>query len=80
MPKNTLTETILKMATMRGPDKTVCPSEIARELFPDDWRRHMQEVRDGAIALQLAGRVTIIQKGNKVDPEHIKGPIRIKIA
>jgi hypothetical protein len=67
------------MAAMRGPDKTVCPSEIARELFPVNWRKYMQEVRDAAIELQKDGKVTITQKGLPVDIGHIKGPIRIKI-
>jgi len=67
------------MATDRGPNKTVCPSEIARELFSADWRKHMQEVRDAAIELQKAGKVTITQKGKPVDVGHIHGPVRIKL-
>lgn len=67
------------MAAQRGPEKTVCPSEIARELFPVNWRKHMQEVRDAAIELEKDGKVSITQKGEPVDVEHIKGPIRIKI-
>lgn len=67
------------MAAERAPDKTVCPSEIARALFPANWRKHMQEVRDAAIELHKAGKVTITQKGKAIDVEHIKGPIRIKI-
>jgi hypothetical protein len=72
-------KTILSMATKRGPDKSTCPSEIARELFPTDWRKHMQEVRDAAIELHQAGKVTITQKGRPVDTGNIKGPVRIKI-
>lgn len=75
----TIPQTILAMATERGPDKTVCPSEIARELFPADWRKHMQEVRDAAIELQNQGKVAITQKGSPVDTGNIKGPVRIKI-
>ena len=67
------------MAAQRGPDKTVCPSEIARELFPNNWRKHMPEVRDVAVELQKQGKVSITQKGQAVDVDHIKGPIRIKI-
>ncbi|MCO5934229.1 DUF3253 domain-containing protein [Mucilaginibacter sp. RB4R14] len=67
------------MATERGPDKTVCPSEVARALFPTNWRKHVQEVRDAAIELQKDGKVTITQKGKPVDVRHIKGPVRIKI-
>jgi len=72
-------QTILTKATQRGPDKSTCPSEIARELFPADWRKHMQEVRDAAVELQQEGKITITQKGRPVDTENIKGPVRIKL-
>jgi len=67
------------MATERGADKTICPSEVARSMFPSNWRKHMDEVRQVAIGLQQEGKVTITQKGEPVDMNHIKGPIRIKI-
>ncbi|QHS54174.1 DUF3253 domain-containing protein [Mucilaginibacter sp. 14171R-50] len=79
MTDPSISQTILTMAAERGPHKTVCPSEIARALFPTNWRKHMQEVRDVAITLQKAGKVAITQKGRPVDVEYIKGPIRIKI-
>lgn len=69
----------MNIATERGPDKTICPSEVARAMFPDNWRKHMDEVREVAVDLQRQGKVTITQKGNPVDVNHIKGPIRIKI-
>lgn len=72
-------ETILQMASERGAAKSTCPSEIARALFPEDWRRHMAEVRDEAIDLHKQGRVLITQKGLPMDVDHIKGPVRIKI-
>jgi len=78
MNADTVRETILAMAEKRAPDKTVCPSEIARELFPADWRKHMDEVRQTAIELHNAGEVTITQKGQPVDVNLIKGPVRIK--
>ncbi|MBD1392429.1 DUF3253 domain-containing protein [Mucilaginibacter glaciei] len=74
-----IAQTILQTATERGPEKSTCPSEIARALFPADWRKHMDEVRQAAIELQKSGKVSITQKGMPVDVEYIKGPIRIKI-
>jgi hypothetical protein len=71
--------TILFIANQRGPEKSTCPSEIARMLFPDDWREHMKDVVDVAIDLHNQGTVVITQKGIPVDVNHIKGPIRIKI-
>lgn len=74
-----ITSTILSTAESRGPDKSTCPSEIARMLFPGDWRKHMKEVVDVAIELHNQGKVAITQKGIPIDVDHIKGPIRIKI-
>jgi len=80
MQKDTaISATILAVARQRGTEKTTCPSEIARMLFPEDWREHMDRVVDEAIDLHREGKVVITQKGIPVDVDHIKGPIRIKI-
>jgi len=70
---------ILFVATQRGAEKSTCPSEIARMLFPDDWRKHMKDVVDAAVDLHHKNKVAITQKGMLIDVNHIKGPIRIKI-
>lgn len=75
----TIQTAILNKALARGSDKSTCPSEIARELFPDNWRNHMEEVRRAAIELSEAGKVRITQQGKPVDTGHIKGPVRIQI-
>ncbi|WP_421943116.1 DUF3253 domain-containing protein [Pedobacter sp.] len=74
-----ISETILAFARQRGKDKTTCPSEIARALFPDNWRKYMKQVRDEAIKLHNKREVVIMQKGKVIDVQHIKGPVRIKI-
>jgi hypothetical protein len=74
-----ISATILVVASNRGPQKSTCPSEIARMLFPDDWRKHMKDVVDVAIDLHNQGKVVITQKGIPIDVNHIKGPVRIKI-
>jgi len=74
-----ISATILSTAIQRGPQKSTCPSEIARMLFPDDWRKHMKNIVDVAIDLHHQGKVLITQKGEAIDVNHIKGPIRIKI-
>ncbi|KAA0990912.1 DUF3253 domain-containing protein [Dyadobacter aurulentus] len=71
--------TILSAAIQRGAEKSTCPSEIARMLFPNDWRKHMKDVREVAIDLHNKGIVVITLKGLPVDIKHIKGPVRIKI-
>mgnify|MGYP003576440166 CR=1 FL=1 len=70
---------IITTATERGPDKSTCPSEIARMLFPDDWRDHMKAVLGVAIDLVRQGKVMITKKGEAVDINNIKGAVRIKI-
>lgn len=71
--------TILSTAIHRGAEKSTCPSEIARMLFPDDWRKHMEDIREVAIDLHDKGSVVITQKGMPVDVKNIRGPVRIKI-
>lgn len=77
---NRIKETILVKARERGIAKSTCPSEIARVLFPQNWRGHMGEVRAAAFKLRDDGQVIITQKGVPVDPATVKGPIRIKVA
>jgi len=70
---------ILAVTSQRGPDKSTCPSEIARMLFPGDWRRQMKAVVETAIALHQQGKVVITQRGMPFDLFQINGPVRIKI-
>ncbi|MFC3560284.1 DUF3253 domain-containing protein [Pedobacter jamesrossensis] len=79
MHNKAISDTILLTATSRGNAKSTCPSEIARMIFPDDWREHMKEVIAVAIELQNAGKVLITHKGLAIDVNSYKGPIRIKI-
>ena len=67
------------LAAQRGRDKTICPSEVARKLSPNDWRTYMKEIRKIAFELRDAGKVLIMQKGNEVAGSEVVGPIRIRI-
>lgn len=79
MQEKIISKTILAIAKERGPEKTTCPSEIARRLFLVDWRKHMTIVREVAISLREKGKILITQKGVAIETDEIKGPIRIKI-
>jgi hydroxymethylbilane synthase len=68
------------LARQRGPQKTFCPSEVARALFPDNWRPQMPAVRQAARQLAQAGEVRIMQSGQEVAIDQAKGPIRIQLA
>ncbi|WP_293786721.1 DUF3253 domain-containing protein [uncultured Pedobacter sp.] len=76
--KQKIAERILLVAGQRGADKSTCPSEIARMLYPDHWRKYMGTVMEVAIDLCVNGKISITQKGKAVDVEKIKGPVRIK--
>lgn len=70
-------EAILEMIAVRGPGRTICPSEVARHLCPDDWRPLMPVVRQAADSLRIAGRLRITQGGADVDLRTVRGPIRL---
>lgn len=74
-----ISKTILSLATQRGHSKTICPSEVARKLWPANWRPHMEEVRTAAFALRDQGQVRILQKGIEISSNEVVGPIRIAI-
>ncbi|MGB3800229.1 MAG: DUF3253 domain-containing protein [Lewinella sp.] len=70
---------ILSRTKERGSSKTICPSEVARGLAPDDWRSLMDRVRERARTLALAGRIDITQAGEAIDPSREwSGPIRLR--
>lgn len=73
---------ILTLARARGAGRTICPSEVARELAgPDEKasRLLMRPIRAVAVALARQGRIAILRKGKPVDPEDFKGVYRIGI-
>ncbi len=57
---------------------TVCPSQAARAVSPDDWRPLMPAARSAARRLVKAGTAEITQGGHVVDPSTAKGPIRVR--
>lgn len=69
---------ILAALDRRGLTKTVCPSEIARELWPDDWQPRMDDVRSVASSLKKCGLLEITQKSSIVDIAVASGPIRLR--
>ena len=71
-------ESILELLDARGPEKTICPSEVARALAGDaDFRPYMEPVRDAAAKLADAGRIEVTQKGEPVTIGEVRGPIRL---
>ena len=73
-----LEKAILDLVSSRN--GTICPSEAARAVSPDQWRDMMEESRMAARRLVASGHVEITQNGRVVDPSTAKGPIRIRRA
>ena len=73
-----LEESIL--ALLAKASGTICPSEAARAVRPDDWRPLMERAREAARRLVARGELQITQKGRVVDPSTAKGPIRLRRA
>ena len=76
-------EEILRQTGARGPDRSICPSEVARALAGGDdgpWRPLMAPVRRAAAALARDGRIEILRKGKPVPPEAMHGVVRLRAA
>lgn len=64
----------------RPGEKSICPSEAVRRVDPEGWRGKMDACREVAARLADDGLVEICQRGEPVDPETARGPIRIRLA
>lgn len=73
-----LEEAIVELLARRATGATICPSEAARLVAPDDWRSLREPARRAARRLVAAGQVEITQGGRVVDPSTAKGPIRVR--
>lgn len=75
-----LEASILELLDGRRRGASICPSEAARGVAPDDWRRLMEPARRAARRLAHRGRVEVLQRGRPVDPSSFRGPIRLQLA
>ncbi|MFM2244854.1 MAG: hypothetical protein RL071_928 [Pseudomonadota bacterium] len=72
-----LERAILDALAARAREATVCPSEIAQARW-EDWRPHLEEVRCAARRLVAVGQIELTQAGAVVDPDHARGPLRMR--
>lgn len=63
----------------RGVNKSICPSEVAKAVDPENWRGRMTAVRRVAHELIVEGKIQVTQKGVPVDMNTARGPIRIRL-
>lgn len=69
---------ITSLLDARPATATICPSEAARLVRPDDWRELMEPARRAARRMVARGELQITQGGRVVDPSTAKGPIRLR--
>lgn len=69
---------IASLLDARPASATICPSEAARLVRPDDWRALMEPARRAARRMVARGELQITQGGRVVDPSTAKGPIRLR--
>jgi hypothetical protein len=76
----TIEAAILRLTAARGPEKSICPSEVARVLG-EPWQSHLKAVRAAAIGLAQAGKVQVLRKGRVVEAlDEVRGVIRLRAA
>ena len=71
---------LLRAVGAAGPEKTACPTEVARTVgggHPDQWGPLMQPVRKIVVRLANEGRLIVTRKGKPVDPNDFRGVYRI---
>ena len=73
-----IVDSILDFTSRRAP-RTVCPSEVARALSPNDWRPLMPRIREVAARLAEDGEIVATQRGVVVDAVDAHGPIRLSL-
>ncbi|MEM8796096.1 MAG: DUF3253 domain-containing protein [Pseudomonadota bacterium] len=73
---------IRDLTQARGPDKSICPSEVARAVAGKDekqWRLLMKSIKSVAVELARAGVIQITRKGAPVDIDNFKGIYRLSL-
>lgn len=71
---------MLELLEARGVGKTICPSEAAKRVHPDEWRELVEPARAAARRLVAREIAVITQGGREVDPSTARGPIRVGLA
>lgn len=73
-----LRDAVLTLLSVRDPDTSICPSEVARRVGGDDWRPLMGPIREVAAGLADDGAVEVTQRGQRVDVRSTRGPVRLR--
>ncbi len=73
-----ITTVMLQIAAERGPEKSLCPTDVARAVSAEDWRPLLGAVRKVAADLARQGKIEILRKGKPINPDEMRGVIRLR--
>ena len=79
MTSSPIEDAVFDLLSRRDPGKSICPSEAAKAVDPEGWRRLMGQVRATAVGLARAGKLEITRKGRPADPDTLKGVYRLRL-
>ena len=75
-PLPTAQEAILSLVAARK-GKTICPTEAARLVGAEGWRRVLPLIRQTAVHLARSGQISIYRHNKPVDPTSFRGVYRL---
>lgn len=70
-------DAILSLLDAAPEGKSIDPSNVAKLLNPEQWRRELGRVRNEAIGMARQGRLVILRHGKPADPNTFKGVYRL---
>ena len=73
-----ITAALLHLAAERGPEKRLCPTDVARAVSAENWRPLLGAVRKVAADLARQGKIEILRKGKPINPDDMRGVIRLR--
>ncbi|MFN9335181.1 MAG: DUF3253 domain-containing protein [Alphaproteobacteria bacterium] len=73
-----ITDAMLRIAAERGPEKSLCPTDVARAVSAENWRPLLGAVRKVAADLARQGKIEILRKGKPINPDDMRGVIRLR--
>jgi hypothetical protein len=83
VPEQTLEETIVRLILDQGAEGSVCPSEVARDIAArqgGDWRTLLSPVREAAVRMATANKISILRNGETADPKTFRGIYRLTVS
>jgi hypothetical protein len=70
-------DAILAAIDARDDGKTICPTDAAKVLDPENWRARLHQIRAAGVHLARTGVISIYRKGKPVSPDGFKGVYRL---